>query len=341
MRQPFRRAPVYVALLLISEAFLGLLILAVTGYYHRLLTGYLAEIESRLTYGYLFGIYVFGVQLVVTFLCSISMWQRLWQRRCTPNVRLLLNIWLFYSCVIISSGFGCVWNLYRGVEVLRTAAETSLIRGIDMYYSCPEWKLLWDGLQWHKECCGVHGYKDWMMADWMPEQVDNCSSVILAPYACCKRACNSCYNHFAPGAQSEGRQPFPALTMDSINTDGCLPIFCRALMSFVYILLALWALALKFLVGALTTLTPNSTPISNPANNLQIMLCCMTKYILHRQNEGDGCDHAGLADDEGHPLVVVKYPSNVRCVTIGEDDLASDMAPNYCNCTDADEECEY
>lgn len=40
----------------------------------------------------------------------------------------------------------------------------------------------------------------------------------------------------------------------------------------------------------------------------------MTKFIVHRQNEGDGCDNVGLTDDDGHPLVVVVglsiyYPS--------------------------------
>lgn len=35
------------------------------------------------------------------------------------------------------------------------------------------------------------------------------------------------------------------------------------------------------------------------------MLCCISKYILNRQNQGDGCDNVGLSDDDGHPLVVV------------------------------------
>nr|ABY55466.1 Tsp33B [Drosophila mauritiana] len=326
MRQPFRRASIYLHLLLITEAVIGLLILVVTAYYHTVLSGYLSEIECRLVYGYLFGIYVFGAQVVVTFLCSIAMWRRIWRRRCTPNIRLLLSVWAFYSCVIIASGFGCIWNLYRGVDVLENAADTSLTRGIDMYYSCPEWKLLWDGLQWHKECCGVHGYKDWMNAEWMPRRENNCTSMVLAPFACCKRSCDSCFNNFLPGeGQSIGgnsRQPFPALTVDSINANGCLPAFVGAVWNCFYILMALWVLALKFL----------------------IVLCCMTKFIVHRQNEGDGCDNVGLTDDDGHPLVVVKYPCNVRCVTIAEDDLVSDNVPdvNYCNCTEMDDEpCGY
>ncbi|XP_068141715.1 uncharacterized protein Tsp33B isoform X1 [Drosophila tropicalis] len=320
MRQPFRKASVYIALLLIVEALIGLLIVVVTAVYHTILAAYLTDTESRLLYGYFFSIYIFGVQLMVTFLCSLSMWNRLWMRRCTPNIRLLLTIWLFYSCVIITSGFATMWNLYRSVCVLENAAETSLTRGIDMYYTCPEWKLAWDSLQLHKECCGVHSYKDWMYADWMPRPENNCSQgqAVLAPFACCKRSCENCFANQMPGSDSvdssdeTSRQPFPTLTVDSINTNGCLPIFSSVLWRLIYILLALAALSLKFL----------------------ILLCCFTKYIIQRQNVGDGCDNGGLTDNDGRPLVIVKYPCNVRCITIGEEDLASDMAPdiNYCNC---------
>ncbi|XP_030383221.1 CD63 antigen [Scaptodrosophila lebanonensis] len=325
MREPFRKASVYITLLLILEAVIGLVIVIVTAIYQSLLTGYLAETESRMLYGFLFNIYIFGIQLIVTFLCSNSMWNRLWCRRCTPNVRLLLTVWLFYLCVIIASGVAAVWNFYRSVDVLESAAENSLIRGIDMYYSCPEWKLLWDGLQMRRQCCGVRTYKDWMNADWMPRPDDNCTDIagsVLAPYACCKRDSDRCFANYMPGSEeishTNSRQPFPTLSVEYINTNGCLPVYSDTLWRYIYILLVLAMLSLKVL----------------------ILLCCMTKYILHRQNVGDGCDNVGLTDEEGRPLVVVKYPCNVRCITIGEDDLASDMAPdvNYCNCEEPTED---
>ncbi|KAH8356236.1 hypothetical protein KR200_002554 [Drosophila serrata] len=342
MQQPFRRAHVYITLLLITEALIGVFILAATGYYHKLLTGYLSGIECRLVYGYLFGVYMFGAQLAVIFLCSILMWRRLWKRRCTPNIRLLLDVWLFYSCVIIAAGFGCVWIIYRGVDVLENAAETALARGIDMYYSSPEWKLLWDGLQWDKECCGVHTYRDWANADWMPRRDANSSFSILAPYTCCKRSCENCFN-YVPGKGHTfvtGRQK--QLTVDSINMNGCLPVFGRAVWSYLYILLGFWVLALKFLVS----ISQSNRITCNYGIYFffKITLCCLTKYILTRQNMGDGCYNSGLTDDDGYPLVVVKYPPNVRCVTISEEDLASDNGPDvkYCNCSEMDDEqCGY
>ncbi|XP_033248910.1 tetraspanin-15 [Drosophila miranda] len=331
MRQPFRNASIYIILLLVIEAVIGVLLITVTAYYHLALTGYLSEIECRMVHGYLLNIYIFGAQLILTFLCSLSMWRRLWKRRSTPNIQLLLSIWLFYSCIIVGSGLATVWNVYRSAEVFENGAETSLIRGIDMYYSCPEWKLLWDGLQLRKECCGVHSYKDWMNADWMPqlEGNDSCSTAggttaILAPYTCCKRGSQSITSQDTLVGEQQGnsRQPFPSFTLNSIHTNGCLPVFTKALWRFLYIMLGLGLLSLKFLV----------------------MLCFLTKFILQRQNESDGCDNVALTDDDGYPLVVVKYPSNVRCLVIGEDDLASDVAPDvhFCHCDDlTEDDCEH
>ncbi|ALC38628.1 Tsp33B [Drosophila busckii] len=328
MREPFRKASVYITLLLILEAITGLLIIVVTAVYQSILSSYLEESERRLLFSYLFNIYIFGFQLVVTFLCSISLWNRLWRRRCTPNIRLMVSVWLFYSCVIIASGFGTLWNVYDNIDVLESSAESSLYRGIDEYYTCPEWKLLWDGLQLRKQCCGVHSYKDWMNAEWMPKPDENCthsSAKVLAPIACTKRcgdAFSSIANCQANGESYSNGKPIPTLTIDSINTIGCLPVFSENSWKFFYILLGLTLMALKFL----------------------IFLCCFTKYILQRQNIGDGCDNGGLTDEEGRPLVMVKYPRNVRCVVIGEDDLASDIAPDiaYCNCDEAaGESCNY
>ncbi|KAH8410452.1 hypothetical protein KR215_007191 [Drosophila sulfurigaster] len=320
MRQPLRKASVYIALLLIFEAVTGLLIIIVTAIYQWILADYLDDIENNLLFSYLFNIYIFGAQLVVSFLCSISLWNRLWKRRCTPNVRLMISVWLFYCCIIISSGFGTLWNVYYNIDVLENAAETSLFRGIDEYYSNPEWKLLWDGLQLRRQCCGVHNYRDWMKAEWMPRQESNCTrKSVLAPLACQKKI----HDNNAPNYMLDGQQePFPTLTINSINTNGCLPVFTDFVWRYFYILLLLLLLALKFL----------------------ICLCCFTKYILQRQNLGDGCDHAGLTDEDGRPLVMVKYPRNVRCVILGEDDLASDIAPDvaYCNCDEAGgEQCDY
>lgn len=258
MHQPFRKASVYVSLLLMFEALTGLVTIIATAVYQSILSSYLDDIEYRMVASYFVNVYIFGAQLVVTFICSISLWNRLWRRRCTPNVRLMVALWLFYSCVIIASGFGTTWNIYYNMDVLENAAETSLLRGIDEYYSSPDWKLLWDGLQIRKQCCGVNSYKDWMEADWMPcpqkHDGGKCDKPILAPIACTKRSAEpNIPNYMLTGEdyarKNTKRTMFPKLTLDMINTNGCLPVFMSVLWRYFYILLFLVLMALKFLVG--------------------------------------------------------------------------------------------
>lgn len=258
MHQPFRKASVYVCLLLILEALTGLVIIITTAVYQSILSSYLDDIEYRMVVSYFVNVYIFGAQLVVTFICSISLWNRLWKRRCTPNVRLMVALWLFYSCVIIASGFGTTWNIYYNMDVLENAAETSLLRGIDEYYSSPDWKLLWDGLQIRKQCCGVNSYKDWMEADWMPctqkHGGEKCDKPILAPIACTKKSAEpNIPNYMLTGEdyarKNTKRTMFPKLTLDMINANGCLPIFMSVIWRYFYILLFLVLIALKFLVS--------------------------------------------------------------------------------------------
>lgn len=258
MHQPFRKASVYIGLMLILEVLTGLGIIIVTAVYQFFLSSYLDDIECRLVMSYFVNVYIFGVQLIVTFICSISLWNRLWKRRCTPNIRLMIALWLFYSCIIIASGFGATWNIYYSMDVLENAAETSLLRGIDDYYSSPDWKLLWDGLQIRKQCCGVNSYRDWMEAEWMPRQTragQKCGKSVLAPIACTKRGAEpDIPNYMLMGedfSQKNAKRPmFPKLTIDMINTSGCLPIFMKDLWRYFYILLFLVLLALKFLVSS-------------------------------------------------------------------------------------------
>ncbi|XP_037950549.1 uncharacterized protein LOC119681435 [Teleopsis dalmanni] len=304
MREPFCRARVYVTTILIAEVLLGILIVALTLIYHRILGGYLGEKECKLLTGQLFNTYLLGTQLIITYFFSIFMWRRLWKRKYTPNVELLLHLWIFFTFLIVFCGFGSIYSLFSCADSLENLAETSLLKGIDLYYTCPEWKLMWDSLQYYKECCGVHSYKDWMKASWMPQELQtsdqgSCSGIskdtILAPYACCKHDCSTCYQNYVPHPGSGGE--IPALSIGQINTYGCLPIFANNMWRILYTLLGLMIVAFK----------------------LDIILCCMTKYIIRNQCMDD-CDGPDNYADDDQNLVVVKCPPNVRCLLLDEVD---------------------
>lgn len=166
MREPFRNARVYLTTLLVLELLIGIAIIAVAAAYQCILNDFLADIERDMLLGQLFCIYILGIQIILTFVLGLIIWSKLWTRTATPNVRILLSIWTFFSFLLILTGIASIWCLFAVADATANSVESSLLRGIDLYYTCPQWKLLWDGLQFHKECCGVRSYKDWMRAAW-------------------------------------------------------------------------------------------------------------------------------------------------------------------------------
>ncbi|XP_067625283.1 uncharacterized protein Tsp33B [Eurosta solidaginis] len=321
MQEPFGRARVYLTMLLLSEVFLGLAIIIVTAVYQRILGAYMADVERKMLGGQFFNTYILGFQLIVVYACSIAMWASLWSRRCSPNINLLLNLWMFFCFVVVFCGFGTIWSLITCADALENTAEMSLLKGIDLYYTCPEWKLLWDGLQYHKECCGVHSYKDWMKASWMPAEATQCQTVgsgetALAPYACCKHTCATCFENYIPRTDNSR---IPYLTLSQINIEGCLPLFTNKMWEILYVLVALVLIAFK----------------------LDLIICCLAKYIIRKQSEIDCCsfDNSGCDEEDSRPMVVVKCPTP-RCVKFDGDEK---MAPKIgkscrgpCKCCSSD-----
>lgn len=170
---------IFINLLLTIEICLGLAIIAVTWYHQRLLSAFLTETEAIMLSSKFFNAYILGFQLVASFLCALSMWANIWPRRYSENLQLLLSVWLVYCFLIVACGAATIWTLLASAGNLSEEAEIVLLRGIDNYYIKPEWKFLWDKLQYTKECCGVNNYQDWMQASWMSENVKRYRDVIF------------------------------------------------------------------------------------------------------------------------------------------------------------------
>lgn len=159
-------------LLLTLEVCIGVALIGTSAYFQRELGTFLTETENNMVSAKFFNVYILGFQLIVLYLCSLSMWSSIWPRRYSENIHLLLNVWLIFCCLIVICGCFTTWSLVVSGDALAEGIEMVLLRGIDIYYVNPEWKLLWDQLQYTKECCGVHGYRDWMRASWMTENLN-------------------------------------------------------------------------------------------------------------------------------------------------------------------------
>lgn len=169
MREPIIHTRYIYNILFIIEVILGAAIIFVTVLYQNILNAFMVSLEQKILMAKFFNTYVLGFQLIACYLCSLSMWRRLWCRRYTATLEILLGIWLFFCFLIIVSGIATTWSVLYSADSLVNTAELMLFQGIDLYYENPEWKLLWDQLQYNEQCCGVKSYKDWMSAKWMPK----------------------------------------------------------------------------------------------------------------------------------------------------------------------------
>lgn len=170
----FERTPklrLFINLLLIVEIFIGVTIIGVTWFSQRLLSSFLTETEGKMLTSKFFNVYILGFQMVASFVCGMSMWASVWPRRFSENIHLLLSTWLIFCFLVVACGCANIWILLTSSDSVSEGAEILLLKGIDNYYLNPEWKLLWDLLQYSRECCGVHGYRDWLQANWMTENV--------------------------------------------------------------------------------------------------------------------------------------------------------------------------
>lgn len=169
MREPFRKFRLILAILLMSEIFLGLAIILMTAACQYLLGSFVIQGQSEaLSYKFL-NCYLVGFQLFAIYTCSVSMWKSVWLRRYSTSIKLLLRIWLFFCIIIILCGCATIWSMFSSLDAITENVAIMLLRGIDVYYMNPEWKLLWDQLQYSHKCCGVNEYLDWMHASWMPQ----------------------------------------------------------------------------------------------------------------------------------------------------------------------------
>ncbi|XP_037883151.1 uncharacterized protein LOC119633606 [Glossina fuscipes] len=299
MREPLPKLRLVINFLLMLEVLLGIAIILVAAFYQCILGSFMVQVDRKMLAAKFFNTYLLGFQLIASYMCSVSMWRRVWKRRYSQTIEILLSVWLFFCFLIVLCGMGTVWSLVNSSDALENTAEIMLFYGIDLYYMMPEWKLLWDQLQYSQECCGVHGYEDWGHANWMPKEYSSLGQrsnegQTLAPYACCKHESTTCYQNYMPRSENS---PIPHLNLTDINVGGCLAVFSSYMYLMLNILLVLMLIAIA----------------------VDVLICCFTKYLMfvsakdcHLENKDP------YYDDAGNALVIVRCPPNVKCITMEE-----------------------
>lgn len=286
-----------IEIVLITQILAGLILLGTILYFHFILKVFLAKIEHQLLLSLMSIFYILGCEVLICSFIELILWQKI--RKCDtmgkPSRCLLL--WNFFCTFIIVFGSVTVWFQQSNLENLECTYETSLYQGIDLYFTDPEWKILWDKTQYYNECCGVIGFQDWSEAAWVPQEQKQCSdgkNMTMVPFSCCKRTCESCFKSFEP---QENSQEKVTNNLDDFNVTGCFQKFKHLLNQFINMVFYIWIFIILMQILLFLVMVNIYRPNNNMFN--------FTKY----------CEN-----DEELPLVVVKYPRNVRCLAVADDD---------------------
>ena len=148
-------------ILSIMEVLLGIITIVGLQYYELILSKFYHFKERSHLQSHLFFMDIFAMQVIITYCVGISLNKRVCQDNYTNHISLLLIFWNAYNYLLIFYGYCMCFMLYRGMSGIKSSLAISMLDGMNLYYSDPEWRIILDDLQYHKECCGVADYKDW------------------------------------------------------------------------------------------------------------------------------------------------------------------------------------
>ncbi|XP_005182936.2 uncharacterized protein LOC101890537 [Musca domestica] len=358
MREPFRHFRLIVNILLVLEIKLGIAIVTITAAYQNVLGSFMAPTEKRLLFSTLVNLYIMGFQLIATYLCSLSMWRTIWTRRYSRSIQFLLMVWSVFCCIIIVGGCVTMWCLLDMPEILGANVSLMLFHGMEVYYTSPAWKFLWDEIQYNNECCGVEGYDDWMHATWMPKTTVKLSKDSrlynggrFKHNSKESRIITDCVRKEPQGNHESTELSIsyenPSLSIEDV--DGGDDIGLRILAPYACCKHNSLSCYQNYLPrsddtddGSISSMSHlNFTEINtkpclplfkeylwyamhilmvlvSAAVLIDLLICCLTKYFMFKSRFHSYCELESSFDDDGNALVVVKCPPKVRCVTLEE-----------------------
>lgn len=151
---------------------IGLMVIVTSEYYKNVLGRYVPEIEQNEINIKLFLFELFGCNVFLSYVGGMPLLRRLTDSY-TSHLSSLLKLWQFFIFTASLNGICGGYMINGSSKFLKKTVESTLLNGIEVYYTDPEWRLIWDGFQYNEQCCGVVDYRDWQSLAWMINQDDD------------------------------------------------------------------------------------------------------------------------------------------------------------------------
>ncbi|XP_063697562.1 tetraspanin-15 [Culicoides brevitarsis] len=208
----------------VVQIVVGFAMLFLEEYIKHLLTQHMLEAERTQTYIIMLLSQVYCMQVIVLYYLGLAIAIKCNRDLYTHHLTFFMKMWLALGFVAAFEGILVAGTLYRTSKNLSEFLELELFKGVEAYYLDPEWRLIWDTVQYHENCCGVFDYRDWKNC-WLykmeHKQKILTSNVSFIPYSCCENE-ETCYQNIIPILLKDQKINVPAIDTSVINERGCL-----------------------------------------------------------------------------------------------------------------------
>lgn len=165
---PLRHYWAYILLyiLFFIEMAIAMAVIFLAEYYKHILGQHLPNVDRNEINTKLLLIEMYGVHVFVAYIVGLPLIRKCAQSAFSHCLVTMLKVWYIFVLVMSLDGFLLGWLIGRSVEFLEKSVEISMYKGMEVYYSDVQWRLLWDGLQYTEQCCGMADYRDWQLLAW-------------------------------------------------------------------------------------------------------------------------------------------------------------------------------
>lgn len=204
--------------LLIIMISIGFFLILTIEYFKYILSKFLLQSKETQLHFILVLIQIFACQVIFVFICGFPVAYHTNSALYSPTLVVLMKFWLILGLVTILEALAVLGVLWKVNQSAQDTFEGQMYQGIEEYFN-PEWRLIWDAVQYHEQCCGVNNHEDWRNC-WFDELKSESSEAYI-PYSCCQNR-TQCFRNIVPIQVRDKQINVAVIDTSKINVNGCL-----------------------------------------------------------------------------------------------------------------------
>lgn len=151
----------FLLLLILLAILCGVTLISSGEYFKIILSKYILQVSHSQAYNIMLLTQLYSFQVIILFLFGFPIAVKALRDIYTVHLVFLMRMWLLLGLTIVVEGVLVAIVLLKSSMEFTEFLELELFKGMDSYYSNPEWRFIWDSVQYRQQCCGVYNFQDW------------------------------------------------------------------------------------------------------------------------------------------------------------------------------------